>query len=146
MFIFDDKKKSFAECVSIFESHSSECCVCVCVRSLWAPCFSRVCVWEPLVLWDRPTAWEWRAGIIWTPCCSSNICLPVPSNRGEELGSCDESACSVIFSGDPGGEGLEQKPTPPHPHPALKPSCCIHPSPSSPQPSGFDILDPCVDE
>ena len=53
----------------------------------------------------------------------------------------DESACAVIFSGDPGG-GAGTKADPHRPETLL-----LHPpSPSSPQPSGFDILDPCVEE
>lgn len=41
MFIFEER--STAKCVSIFESHSSEWCVCC---EPVGPCFSRVCVCE----------------------------------------------------------------------------------------------------
>ncbi|CAB1452840.1 unnamed protein product [Pleuronectes platessa] len=71
----------------------------------------------PPVPCDRPTVRERRAGIIRTPCCSAHICRPATANQRAAARRRDESACSVIFSGDP-GEG----------------------------PFGFDILDPCMEE
>lgn len=130
---------SRAKCASVFESHPSECVVCA--GSPWAPCISRLCVWELLVLWDRPAVWEWGAGIIRTPCCSSNICSPAVTNQREELGAATNRPARWSFQGIL-VEGLEQKPTPTTP----KPSPLHPPSPSSPRPSGFDILDPCVEE
>lgn len=68
--------------------------------------------------------------------------LPAHGDQSEQRAwSRDESAHSVIFSENPGG-GLRTKAMPSTPETLL-----LHPpSPSSPQPPGFDTLDPCVEE
>lgn len=63
------------------------------------------------------------------------------TNQRGELGAVTNQPARWSFQGIL-VEGLEQKPTPTTPETLL-----LHPpSPSSPQPSGFDILDPCMEE
>lgn len=93
----------------------------VCVGSLWAPA-SAGCVWKLLVLWDHPAVWEWGAGVVRTPRCSSNICSPAITNHREELGAVSNRPARWSFQGIL-VEGSEQKPTPT----TTKPSRCIHP-------------------
>lgn len=128
------------ECASAFENHPSEWYVCVCCEPAGPFGFSRLCLRAAGAVrpsrgvrvrsWNRPN-----------PLLQLQHLLAWHNQSQGRARSRDESACSVIFSGDPGG-GVGTKANPHHPKTLL-----LHPpSPSSPQPSGFDILDPCVEE
>lgn len=122
-------------CVCLWESPKRVVC-----SEPVGPCFSRL----------RLRA----AGAVWLSCGvrvrSWNHPNPLPQlqhllahhNQSEgRAQSRDKSACSVIFSRDPGG-GVRTKDNPRH----LKTLLLYPPSSSSPRPSGFDILDSCMEE